>query len=97
MNLELIRTIGKDRAGGLKQLASDVGMSEQTLHRCIKTNKMQASDLELISKALKVDIAAFFSSSKEDTTLREADTRARLGELQRQLEQAQDLLTRIIG
>lgn len=97
MNLELIRTFGRDRAGGLRQLASDIGVSEQTLHRCIKTNKIQASDLELIATALQVDIAIFFDVSKELNARQEAKTRAELESLRRQLSQAQDLLSRILG
>lgn len=34
-------------------------MTEQNLHRCIRENKIQAQDLEAISKALGVTIGYF--------------------------------------
>lgn len=43
-------------------MASDIGMSEANLHRCINNNKIQAQDLERIAIALDVDITVFFSS-----------------------------------
>lgn len=60
MNLERIRKLSENRAGGMKKLAADVGMSEQNLHRCIRNNKIQAADLEKIASLLKVDIRIFF-------------------------------------
>lgn len=66
MNLEIIRKLSENRGGGMKKLASDVGMSEQNLHRCIRNNKIQAADLERIAELLKVDIRVFFSN--ETTT-----------------------------
>lgn len=66
MNLEIIRKLSENRGGGMKKLASDVGMSEQNLHRCIRNNKIQAADLERIAELLKVDIRVFFSD--ETTT-----------------------------
>ncbi len=60
MDLEIIRRLSEKREGGLKKLASDVGMSEQNLHRCIRNNKIQAADLEQIALLLSVDIHIFF-------------------------------------
>lgn len=60
MKLSLIRDFANKRAGGMKQLAADIGMSEQNLHRCVNNNKIQASDLELIAVELGVDITIFF-------------------------------------
>lgn len=62
MNLEIIRQLSEKRSGGLKKLATDVGMSEQNLHRCIRNNKIQAGDLEEIAKLLGVDICLFFDN-----------------------------------
>lgn len=44
----------------MRKLASDIGMSEANLHRCVNNNKIQASDLEKIAKLLNVDIRLFF-------------------------------------
>lgn len=60
MNLQLIKNYSENRPGGLRRLAEDVGMSEPNLHRCIRINKIQASDLEKIAKALNVPISYFF-------------------------------------
>ena len=61
MNLELIRSLTENKyPGGLKRLASDIGVSEANLHRCINNNKIQAGDLEKIAIKLNVDIRVFF-------------------------------------
>lgn len=65
MNLEVIKKLSENRDGGLKKLAVDVGMSEQNLHRCIRNNKIQASDLETISVLLNVDIRVFFDETPQ--------------------------------
>lgn len=61
MNLGLIRNLCEKRAGGMRQLASDIGMSEANLHRCVNNNKIQAADLEQIALTLRVDIRLFFN------------------------------------
>ena len=60
MDLSTIKNFCSKRKGGLKRLAADIGMSEPNLHRCIRENKIQASDLEKISQLLGVDIRVFF-------------------------------------
>lgn len=59
----MIRTLSEKYDGGLKKLASDIGMSEANLHRCINNNKIQASDLESIAIKLNVDISIFFDGA----------------------------------
>ena len=44
----------------MRKLASDIGMSEANLHRCVNNNRIQAADLEKIALILKVDIRIFF-------------------------------------
>lgn len=60
MDLSLIRNLSEKRAGGMRKLASDIGMSEQNLHRCVNNNKIQAADLEKIARMLSVEIQIFF-------------------------------------
>lgn len=60
MNLQLIKNYCERRPGGLRQLAEEADMSEANLHRCIRNNKIQASDLEKIAIALKVNVGVFF-------------------------------------
>ena len=66
MNLELIKRLSENYTGGLKKLAADIGMSEQNLHRCIRCNKIQASDLEQIALKLNVDILQFFDDEVKE-------------------------------
>lgn len=65
MNLQLIRKYSAAYPGGLRKLAADAGMSEQTLHRCIRMNKIQAGDLEAIARLLNVEIGIFFTQEVE--------------------------------
>lgn len=65
MNLQLIRRYGEHYPGGLRKLAVDAGMSEANLHRCIRNNKIQASDLEAISLCLGVEVEIFFSDNTD--------------------------------
>ena len=60
MNLELIRTLGLKRPGGIKGLAKEVDMSHINLFRCIREGSIKAQDLERIAIALKVNILDFF-------------------------------------
>lgn len=63
MNLQLIKRYGEHYPGGLRKLAVDAGMSEGNLHRCIRNNKIQASDLEALSQRLNVEIGIFFTEA----------------------------------
>lgn len=67
MNLTLIKKFAKKRAGGLKKLAADIGMSEANLHRCVDKNEIKAGDLELIASKLNVKVGVFFDET--DTTI----------------------------
>lgn len=60
MDLSIIRNLSGKRVGGMRKLASDIGMSEANLHRCVNNNKIQAADLEKIALLLKIDIRVFF-------------------------------------
>lgn len=63
MNLQLIKKYSISYPGGLHKLAMDAGMSEGNLHRCIRNNKIQAGDLEALSRLLNVEIGIFFNES----------------------------------
>lgn len=70
MYLALIKTIVSNThyPGGIRGLASEAGMSEPNLHRCIRENKIQAQDLETIANLLKVPISVFFDDPKAGDT-----------------------------
>lgn len=61
MNLLTIKNYCRAYPGGLRALASTIGMTEANLHRCIQKNKISANDLESIAIALKVNVSSFFS------------------------------------
>lgn len=63
MNLQLIRQYGESYSGGIRKLALDAGMSEGNLHRCIRNNKIQAGDLEALSRLLGVGVDIFFTEA----------------------------------
>lgn len=60
MNLGLIRTFAEERKITFRKIASLAGMSDGNLHRCIRTNRIQADVLEKIAKFLNVSICVFF-------------------------------------
>lgn len=64
MNLQLIKNYCERRPGGLRQLAEEADMSEANLHRCIRNNKIQASDLEKLAILLQVPINLFFDEAE---------------------------------
>lgn len=73
MRLELIRKLSEKRAGGLKKLSADIGMSEANLHRCINNNKIQASDLEKIASIFEVPISTFFDDGIQTNAVASGD------------------------
>lgn len=66
MNLYIIKSLIEENkfSGGVRGLAEVVGMTEQNLHRCVRENKIQAGDLEKISKVLGVPISIFFNEDR---------------------------------
>ena len=68
MNLTLIRKLSRDYPGGLKRLASECAMSEQNLHMCMSKNRISAEKLEMIARALHVNIDVFFDPFPVSTT-----------------------------
>jgi transcriptional regulator with XRE-family HTH domain len=60
MNLERIKSLAERQRIPFKTLAAKIGMSEGNLHRCVRENRIQASDLELIAIELQVDVNEFF-------------------------------------
>ncbi|MCC8038701.1 MAG: helix-turn-helix domain-containing protein [Bacteroidales bacterium] len=60
MNITKIRTLCEGRAGGIKKLAEDIGMTPANLHRRLNANDIKASDLEQIATALGVPVTTFF-------------------------------------
>jgi DNA-binding Xre family transcriptional regulator len=60
MYLLRIKNLAEKRAGGIRKLAADIGMSEANIHRCISANKIQAGDLEKIAQIFNVPVGYFF-------------------------------------
>lgn len=60
MNLLKIKDLCEKREGGLTKLSQEIGMSVQSLHRCIRVNQIQAHLLEQIAHLLQVPVLCFF-------------------------------------
>lgn len=65
MQLRKIKNLSEKRAGGLRKLAADIGMSEPNIHRCINNNDMKASDLERVAQIFGVPISYFFDDEEQ--------------------------------
>jgi transcriptional regulator with XRE-family HTH domain/DNA-binding Xre family transcriptional regulator len=81
MDLLTVKNLCENKPGGIKKLAEDIGMTEANLHRCIRLNKIQASDLEKIAQVLNVDVSVFFGSEEQMRCMKRSKLSRRLGEL----------------
>lgn len=105
MQLQTIKDYCEKRAGGVKQLAKDAGMSEANLHRCIRLNQIQAGDLEKIARLLNVSVSIFFDEAanvgvtlKAASVLPDADKRfyqEHIAQLNDQIRELMDKNTRL--
>lgn len=64
MDLTLIKRIAFEKNMGLTQVAQKCGFTPQNLRRCVRINKIQATDLEKIAKVLDVSIGVFFGEER---------------------------------
>ncbi len=60
MDLQIIKSLVKEQRITLKELSQKIGMSEQGLHRSIRTNSIAAEYLENIAQCLGVSVGVFF-------------------------------------
>ena len=79
MILSRIKKLAEEKKITIKRIADDIGMTAQNLHKCIRGNRIEAGDLEMIAKVLDVPITCFFD---EDDHVPSAKNRE-LIELQR--------------
>lgn len=68
VHLEKIRDLCDKKNVTMKQAASDLGMTEQSLHKIIKANSTKIDTLLAISEYFKVEPAYFFDSSTSEDT-----------------------------
>lgn len=68
MNLQLIKSLAKENKITLRELSQKIGMSEQGLHRSIRTNSIAAEYLENIAQCLGVSIGVFYGEKQPHTT-----------------------------
>lgn len=68
VHLEHIRGLCEKNGVTMKQAASDLGMTEQSLHKIIKANSTKIDTLLAIADYFKVEPAYFFDSSSNDST-----------------------------
>lgn len=69
MDLQLIKFLAKDNKITIKDLSQKIGMSEQGLHRSIRTNSIAAEYLERIAKYFGVSVGVFYGE-KDITPLK---------------------------
>lgn len=62
-NLNLIKTLVKEKRITLKEFARQCDMSEQGLHRILRDNTTSIDTLETIARALGVSPAVFFDQT----------------------------------
>ena len=60
MVLSRIKKIAEEKKITLKSIADEIGMTTANLHKCVKGNRIEAGDLEMIAKVLGVPITCFF-------------------------------------
>lgn len=65
VNLIKIKELAKDNNITIKSLASQVGITEQGLHKMIKDNSASAETLDKIAQVLNVFPAIFFENSNK--------------------------------
>ncbi|MFT4224316.1 helix-turn-helix domain-containing protein [Dysgonomonas sp.] len=65
--LSKIRELCEKRGVSMKQAASDLGMTEQSLHKLIKSNSTKIDTLLSIADYFKVEPAYFFDQTAGDT------------------------------
>ena len=100
MDLQAIKFYCEKQGKGIKQLATEVDMSEPNLHRCIRLNKIQASDLEKIANALDVGIEVFFDEVKKKKSSVKSDSEAVRNDFTEELIRLRaenDVLREVVG
>lgn len=60
MDLTVIKRLAFEQNMGLTQVAEKCGFTPQNLRRCVRVNRIQATDLEKIANLLNVPIGVFF-------------------------------------
>lgn len=96
MQLNLIRELSANDNGGLRRLASDIGMSESNIHRCINKNAIEAGRLERIAQQLNVPVTLFFSTQPDaPTTITTHKLKQMIDKLQTTINEQQSIIHNI--
>ena len=64
MILSRIKKIAEEKRITLKSIADEIGMTTANLHKCVKGNRIEAGNLEMIAKLLDVPISCFFDEAE---------------------------------
>lgn len=96
MQLNLIRELSANYNGGLRKLASDIGMSESNIHRCINKNAIEAGQLERIAQQLRVPVTLFFGQQSDaPTTINSHRLKQMIDQLQTTINEQQSIISKI--
>lgn len=65
-NLLIIKKLIKDKNLTIREVASDIGMTEQGFQKLIRENSTKVETLEAIAKRLNVSVSIFFNEVQND-------------------------------
>ena len=68
MDLQIIKSLAKENKITLRELSQKIGMSEQGLHRSIRTNSIAAEYLENIARCFGVSVGVFYGEKQPTST-----------------------------
>ena len=101
MVLSSIKKIAEEKRITLKSLADKIGMTTANLHKCVKGNRIEAGDLEMIAKVLGVPVSYFFDEVEPVHNAKDSEIieiqRKYISLLEKRLEECEGKETRQVG
>ena len=101
MILSRIKKVAEEKKITLKSIADEIGMTTANLHKCVKANRIEAGDLEMIAKVLSVPITCFFDEDEPVHSAKDSEIieiqRKYIALLEKRLEEIEGRETRQAG
>lgn len=86
-NLQLIRSIAKQKGITIREIAREIGVVDSSLHHIMRVGETNTSTLEKIARFLGVPVGFFFEGVPDPT--QEA---ARIKELEKEVDHLREIL-----